>query len=600
VLSIRWSVRSILPSTISSRFSNRRSQLGQMTMLCGVLVALTCCIGAVAAAQTAHFTGVQSIVGSSGQYQPAGVAVDASGNVYISDEDHNAVYKETPTANGLYVQSTVASGLNGVSALAVDGSGNVYIIEYTGSGSVLKEAPSSSGYTQSTVASNLDFPSGVAVDGSGNVYIAVPGNGVLLDTPSSGGYTQSVVVSGSIYPRGIAVDGNKNVYFIDGISSAVLKETPSNGSFIQSKLFAVPIYGGEGQLAIDSGGNLYFTEPISPNGHVFKETLSGGSYTVSTIGNDLDLPSAVAVDGSGNIYIADTFNNRVLKETPSGGNFGTVNVGSPSTKMSWIFTFDTPGTMGTPVVLTQGATGLDFADAGTGSCTTNGTTSQYNIGDTCTVDVVFTPTTAGTRNGSVELVSNSGSVIASGSAQGVGQASGVSRDFAITSPGSGTPSVTASAGGQAVYPFVISPTGGTGMPGVVSLSVTGLPTGATAVFSPSTLSAGTATTNAILLVTLPTQSAAQRLRNPFGRGALPVALGLLVLPFAGNWRKAAGRMNRMNWMIVLGLSSLAMIAGLTGCSSSGGSGSSAQTYTLTITATSGSLSHSTTATLIVK
>jgi hypothetical protein len=578
-----------------------------MTMLCGVLLALTCCIGAVATAQTAHFTGVQSIVGSSGQYEPGGVAVDASGNVYISDEDHNTVYKETPTANGLYVQSTVASGLNAVRALAVDGSGNVYIIEYTPNGSVLKETPSSSGYTQSTVASNLDFAWGVAVDGSGNVYIAEPGKGVLLETPSSGGYTQSVVVSGSIYPQGIAVDGNKNVYFLDGTSSAVLKETPSNGSFIPSKLFAVPTYAAG--LAIDSSGNLYFTEPISPNGHVFKETLSGGSYTESTIGNDLDYPSAVAVDGSGNVYIADSFNDRVLRETPSGGNFGTVNVGSPSTKMSWMFTFDTAGTIGTPVVQTQGATGLDFADAGTGSCTTNGTTSQYNIGDTCTVDVVFTPTTAGTRNGSVELVSNSGSVIASGSAQGVGQASGVSRDFAITSPGSGTPSVTASAGGQAVYPFVISPLGGTGMPGAVSLSVTGLPTGATAVFSPSTLSAGAATTNAILLVTLPTQSATQTIRNPFGRGALPVALGLLVLPFAGNWRKAAGRMNRMNWIIVLGLSSLGMIAGLTGCggsgsSSSSGSGSSAQTsaqtYTLTITATSGSLTHSTTATLIVK
>jgi streptogramin lyase len=322
VLSIHCSVRSILPSTISSRISNRRSQLGQMTKLCGVLVALTCSIGTVAAAQTAHFTGVQSIVGSSSQYQPGGVAVDASGNVYISDQDHYAVYKETPAANGLYVQSTVASGLNYVTGLAVDGSGNVYIIEYV-SGSVLKETPSSSGYTQSTVASNLNYPSGVAVDGSGYVYIADTSNGrVLLETPSSAGYTQSVVVSGSIYPRGIAVDGNENVYFVDGISSAVLKETPSNGSFIQSQLFAVPIYGGEGQLAIDSSGNLYFTEPISPNGHVFKETLSGGSYTVSTIGNDLDFPSAVAVDGSGNIYIADSFNERVLKETPSGGNFG--------------------------------------------------------------------------------------------------------------------------------------------------------------------------------------------------------------------------------------------------------------------------------------
>jgi streptogramin lyase len=571
-----------------------------MTMLCGAVVALTCCIGTVAAAQTAHFSSVQSIVGSSGQYEPGGVAVDASGNVYISDEDNNTVYKETLAANGLYVQSTVASGLNAVSALAVDGSGNVYIVEYTGNGSVLKETPSSSGYTQSTVATNLNYPSGVAVDGSGNVYIADTVNGrVLLETPSSGSYTQSVVVSGSIYPRGIAVDGSKNVYFVDGDSSTVLKETPSNGSFTQSKLFAVPTT--PAGLAVDSSGNLYFTVPTTPTySRVFKETLAGGSYTESAIGDDLDYPSAVAADGSGNLYIADAFNDRVLKETPSGGNFGTVNVGNPSTKMSWIYTFDTAGTIGTPVVLTQGATGLDFADAGTGSCTTNGTTSQYNLGDTCTVDVVFTPTTAGTRNGSVELVSNSGTVIASGSAQGVGQASGVTLDFAITSPGSGTPSVTASAGGQAVYPFVISPLGGTGMPGVVSLTVTGLPMGATAVFSPATVSAGAATTNAILLVTLSTQSAVQLLKNPFGRGALPVALGLLMLPFAGNWRKGAGRMNRMNWMIAIGLSSLAMIAGLTGCGSDGNSGPSTQSYTLTITATSGSLSHSTTATLIVK
>jgi streptogramin lyase len=600
VLSIHWSVRSILPSTISSRISNRRSQLGQMTMLCGVLVALTCCIGTVAAAQTAHFSGVQSIVGSSGQYEPGGVAVDANGNVYISDEDNNTVYKETVSANGRYVQSTVASGLNAVSALAVDGSGNVYIVEYTGSGLILKETPSSSGYAQSTVANNLNYPWAVAVDGSGDVYIADTGNGVLLETPSVGGYTQSTVASGSIYPRGIAVDGNKNVYFVDGISTAVLKETPSNGSFTRTTLFSLPQVAYDAGLAVDSSGSIYFTVPYQTSySRVFKETLSGGSYIQSSIGSGLNYPGAVAVDGNGTVYIADSFNDRVLKETPSGGNFGTVNVGSPSTKMTWIFTFDTAGTIGTPVVLTQGSTGLDFADAGTGSCTTNETTFQYNVGDTCTVDVIFTPTTAGTRSGSVELVDNSGKVIASGSAQGVGQASGVTLDFAITSPGSGTPSVTTSAGGQAVYPFVISPLGGTGMPGVVSLSVTGLPTGATAVFSPSTVSAGTATTNAILLVTLPTQSAVQPLRNPFGRGALPVALGLLLLPFAGNWRKAAKRMNRMAWMVVLGLSSVAMIAGLTGCGSAG-SGPSAQTYTLTITATSGSLSHSTTATLIVK
>lgn len=246
-----------------------------------------------------------------------------------------------------------------------------------------------------------------------------------------------------------------------------------------------------------------------------------------------------------------------------------------------------------------GSTGLDFADAGTGSCTANGTTYEYNIGEYCTVDVVFTPTAVGTRNRTVELVDYSGNVIASGPAQGVGLASGSIFDFAINSPGSGTPSVTASASGQAVYPFVISPTGGIGIPGEVNLRVTGLPTGATAVFSPSTVSAGAGATNVFLLVTLPTQSAAQSHMRPFRGGVLPFTLCLLLLPFAGRWRKAASRMNGVAWMIALGLCSLAMVASLTGCGGSGGSSSSAQTYMLTITATSGSQSHSITATLIV-
>ncbi len=557
---------------------------------------------ASATAQTVHFSGVQSIVGSSGQFEPGGVAVDASGNVYISDEGNGAVYKETLSTSGIYVQSTIASGLNYPTAVAVDGSGNVYIVEFQGNNSVLKESLSGGHYTQSTIASGLNGPSGVAVDGSGNVYISDTVNGrVLEETPSPGGYTQIIVASGSIYPRGIAVDGSSNVYFVDGFSSAVLKETPSNGRFTQSALFTVPTFTSEGALAVDSSGNLYLTTPISgTHSPVFKETLSGGLYTRSEIGSNLNFPNAVAVDGSGNVYISDALNDRVLKEMPSGGNFGTVNVGSPSTRMTWIFAFDAAGTIGTPVVLTGSSTGLDFSDAGTGSCTTNGTSYEYNVGDTCTVDVVFTPTTAGTRNGTVELVDHSGKVIASGSAQGLGLASGTTLDFAITSPGSGTPSVTATAGGQAVYPFIISPTGSTGMSGVISLSVTGLPAGATAVFSPSTLSVGTGATNVILLVTLPTQSAAQPLNRPFNRGALPGALALILLPFAGKWRKTARCLNGMSWIVTLGLCSVAIVAGLTGCGGSSTSSSSVQNYTLTITATSGSLSHTTTAALIVK
>ncbi len=82
--------------------------------------------------------------------------------------------------------------------------------------------------------------------------------------------------------------------------------------------------------------------------------------------------------------------------------------------------FTAGGTIGAPAVLTQGAPGKDFADAGTGSCTTNGTTHVYAAGDTCTVDVTFTPMAAGERYGAAVLQNSSGTTIATGYVQGMG------------------------------------------------------------------------------------------------------------------------------------------------------------------------------------
>jgi hypothetical protein len=75
--------------------------------------------------------------------------------------------------------------------------------------------------------------------------------------------------------------------------------------------------------------------------------------------------------------------------------------------------------IGTPAVLTQGALNKDFTDAGTGSCTTNGTTHSYAVGDSCTVVVSFTPAHPGSRYGTVQLSSN-GVVIATGNVFGTG------------------------------------------------------------------------------------------------------------------------------------------------------------------------------------
>lgn len=105
-------------------------------------------------------------------------------------------------------------------------------------------------------------------------------------------------------------------------------------------------------------------------------------------------------------------------QSASNGNFGSVNVGSTSpTSVSITFTFGTAETLGSTSVVTQGATGLDFTDAGTGTCKAG---TAYVAGNTCTVNVSFTPRFAGTRYGAAKVLDGSGNVLATGYLQGTG------------------------------------------------------------------------------------------------------------------------------------------------------------------------------------
>src|SRR5580698_1756201 len=104
--------------------------------------------------------------------------------------------------------------------------------------------------------------------------------------------------------------------------------------------------------------------------------------------------------------------------------------------------------IGTPAVLTQGALNKDFTDAGTGSCTTNGTTHSYAVGDSCTVVVSFTPAHPGSRYGAVQLSSN-GAVIATGNDFGTG--TGPQITF-----GPGTLSTLAQTNGNFSEPFGVA------------------------------------------------------------------------------------------------------------------------------------------------
>jgi sugar lactone lactonase YvrE len=98
-------------------------------------------------------------------------------------------------------------------------------------------------------------------------------------------------------------------------------------------------------------------------------------------------------------------------------NFGSVNVGTASSTATLTFTFDTAGVLGSTAVVTQGVAGLDFADAGTGSCKAG---TSYAVGATCTIKVAFRPTRPGTRYGAALLYDGSGTAIATAYLQGSG------------------------------------------------------------------------------------------------------------------------------------------------------------------------------------
>lgn len=82
----------------------------------------------------------------------------------------------------------------------------------------------------------------------------------------------------------------------------MLEETLSAGSYTQSAIVA-GLRSPEG-LAVDASGNVYIADTL--NSQILKETLSGGTYTQTTIGSGLTQPGDVTVDGSGNVYIGDS------------------------------------------------------------------------------------------------------------------------------------------------------------------------------------------------------------------------------------------------------------------------------------------------------
>jgi sugar lactone lactonase YvrE len=336
----------------------------------------------LAEAQQFHFTTLAGPAGSPGHSDglgsaarfnaPGGVAADSAGNVYMADTGNHTIRKISPNgvtstlaglaqdintdgSPGSYPVGDYADGAGSAArfncprAVAVDSAGNVYVAD-TGNETIRKISPSGlvstlaglafhAGSVDGTgSAARFDGPSGVAVDSAGNVYVTDIGNKTVRKVTSTGlvstlaglaGNGGSTDGTGSAArfadPWGVAVDSAGNVYVADSGNHTIRKMTPGG---VVSTLAGQARFSGPHSVAVDTTGNVYVADTynntiqkVAPDGEV--STLAG---LVGDIGNAdgtasdarFNYPTGVAVDSTGNVYVADTLNHTIRKITLGG------------------------------------------------------------------------------------------------------------------------------------------------------------------------------------------------------------------------------------------------------------------------------------------
>ncbi len=235
-----------------------------------------------------------------GLSHPQAITVDHSGAVYVADTGNNRVLK---LPAGATKHQTLLSGLNQPDGVAVDSTGILYVAE-AGTNRILRVP---AGSTQPTpVLTNLNHPTDVAVDTADDVYVVDSGNRRVLRLAVGATCPAPLPFDDVGKPNALAVDGKHTVYVTteeDGANGKVLA-VPEGADHST----ALPVAGIDaGAITADAGGNLY----VSTFGAV-AELPVGESAPTALPFSGLKGAPAVAVDTSGDLYVADTENSRVF------------------------------------------------------------------------------------------------------------------------------------------------------------------------------------------------------------------------------------------------------------------------------------------------
>jgi streptogramin lyase len=235
---------------------------------------------------------------------PHGVAVDAAGNLYITDGRANRVLELAAGSNaptvlpftGLDLSDGVINTSTG--SVAVDHAGNVYVAD-TGNSRVLELAAGSS--TQTVLPfRGPGKVEGVAVDSAGTVYVVDYSDSRLLKLPA-GSHTQTVLPrTGGGSPAGdVAVDKDGNVYMHTSRRGGgdLLKLAPGSDRWT-----TLPSAGYDQFVAVGPAGDLYV---ITSGGTVMRSAPGSDRWTEVPGAHGFVDPQGLAVDSRGNVYVTD-------------------------------------------------------------------------------------------------------------------------------------------------------------------------------------------------------------------------------------------------------------------------------------------------------
>jgi len=317
---------------------------------------------------------------------------------------------------------------------------------------------------------------------------------------------------------------------------------------------------------------------------------AAASYTASiSVADDATgSPQTATLSGTGTAAPVP-----VASLSPTTLTFPATTAGSTATAMSTTLSNTGNAVLNITGITLTGANAADFAI--TTSDTACGT--SLAAGSTCTISATFTPATAGSFTASISVADNAANSPQTATLNGTGNAPPAT-DFTLTVT---PPEKTVAPG--AVAQFTVNTTGiGGDFDSAIQLTATGLPSGFTATFAPSSVTPGANGASSVLSIQT-TSPFALAQPHPLHRGPwLPASLAaLLVVPLLGlrkRFSKLSGIARTLSCLLLLA-GSLAPVLMLTGCG--GGYYSvQTQTYAVTVTGTSGSIQHSTTVTLTVQ